>query len=219
MKIAALSLAFALTASSQETPQQPVHASSVVMAGQVIHRVAPQYPREALEANVSGTGVLHVIIGEDGLVRNATVISGPQMLRQSYLDAIRQWVYKPYLLNGKPVPVDTTITMSVQHGGLEPPLSLPVQISSGVLAGMVLTHPVPTYPHYTKDDNISGPTLIHVLIGEDGHVLLADVISGPPPRTPYELEAVKHWTYKPYLLNGKPEVVESNVTFQPSFGR
>lgn len=110
MKIAALTFALAFTASAQE-PSQPVRVSSGVMAGQLLHRVMPQYPEEAKRAHVSGSVVMHVIIGEDGTVKEITPVSGPQMLRKPYMDAMRQWVYRPYLLNGKPVPVDTTITL------------------------------------------------------------------------------------------------------------
>lgn len=217
MKLATLSLAFLLTASAQE-PQQPVRVSSGVMAGQLIHKVSPHYPREAYEAHVSGSVVLHIIIGEDGHVHDITVVSGPQMLRKAYVDAVSQWVYKPYRLNGRAVPVEITITINIQHGSLEPPPLQRVQLSSGVLAGLNLTHPTPAYPRYSKEDHISGATVIHVSIGKGGHVLETRLISGPPARTPYELEAVKQWTYKPYLLNGEPAEVESVVTLQPNFG-
>ena len=86
------------------------------MAGQLVHKVWPQYPEAAKQAHVSGSVVMHVIIGEDGVPRDITVVSGPEMLRQSYVDAVKQWVYKPYLLNGKPVSVDTTVAIILDIG-------------------------------------------------------------------------------------------------------
>jgi protein TonB len=91
------------------------------MAGQNLTKVAPVYPAEARAAHVSGMVVLHAIIGRDGTIENLTVISGPEMLRASALDAVRQWTYKPYLLNGEPTEVDTTITVNYNFGGETPP--------------------------------------------------------------------------------------------------
>ena len=55
--------------------------------------------------------MLSVIIGEDGNVKNIEVLSGPNELQQSSIDAVRQWTYKPYLLNGDPIEVKTTINI------------------------------------------------------------------------------------------------------------
>jgi protein TonB len=98
----------------------PARISGGVMAGQNLTKVAPVYPAEARAAHVSGAVVLHAIIGKDGTVENLTVISGPEMLRASALDAVRQWTYKPYLLNGEPTEVDTTITVNYNFGGETP---------------------------------------------------------------------------------------------------
>ena len=90
--------------------------SGGVMAGQILTKVAPVYPPDAKDAKVSGAVVLHAIIGKDGTVQNLTVISGPEMLRASALDSVRQWTYKPYILNGNPVDVDTVITVNYSLG-------------------------------------------------------------------------------------------------------
>jgi protein TonB len=71
--------------------------------------VQPKYPPMAKDSHVEGTVVLHAIILKDGSVGSLEVISGPALLRQSALDAVRQWLYYPTELNGTPVEVDTTI--------------------------------------------------------------------------------------------------------------
>lgn len=81
------------------------------MAGQLVHRVDPVYP----DTDAEGTVVLHAIIGPDGTVQQLAVISGPEPLRDAALDAVRQWRYQPYLLNGDPVTVDTTIVVNFKH--------------------------------------------------------------------------------------------------------
>jgi len=55
--------------------------------------------------------VLNAVIGKDGHVDNLKVVSGPSKLQQSALDAVRQWLYKPYLVNGEPVEVETKISV------------------------------------------------------------------------------------------------------------
>ena len=89
----------------------PAQSKGVVTAGHIIHRVPPFYPPIAKKARVQGTVVIHAIIGKDGTVNSPTIVSGPEMLRQSALDAVRQWKYQPYLLNGTPVEVETTLSI------------------------------------------------------------------------------------------------------------
>lgn len=83
-----------------------------VMAGNIISKVAPTYPAEAKQAHISGTVILKAVIGKSGSIESLTVMSGPPELTASAVDAVRQWIYKPYLLNGEPVDVETTITVT-----------------------------------------------------------------------------------------------------------
>jgi protein TonB len=61
--------------------------------------------------------VLSAIIGRDGTVEDLQVVSGPEMLQQAALDSVKQWRYRPYLLNGDPVEVRTTINIIFTLGG------------------------------------------------------------------------------------------------------
>ncbi|WP_158615382.1 M56 family metallopeptidase [Acidipila sp. EB88] len=94
---------------SPATTGKPLVVPGKVMAGQVLTRVDPVYPPEAKKAKIQGTIVLQAVIGKDGTMQNLKVVSGPAELQRSAMDAVRQWTYKPYLLNGDPVEVDTTI--------------------------------------------------------------------------------------------------------------
>jgi protein TonB len=97
-------------------PKGPQRVSSGVMSGSKISGSNPTYPPIAKAAHVSGAVVLHAVISKTGSVDNLTVISGPEMLRASALDAVRNWKYKPYLLNGEPTEVDTTVTVNFNFG-------------------------------------------------------------------------------------------------------
>ncbi len=90
----------------------PARVSGGVMAANVLTKVTPVYPPEAKEAKIEGAVVLKAVIGKDGLVNNLQVVSGPKELRRSALDSVRQWKYKPYLLNGEPMEVETTVTVT-----------------------------------------------------------------------------------------------------------
>jgi protein TonB len=81
------------------------------MAGNRLEGPIPKYPEAAKKARIQGKVVLSAVIGKDGTVETLSVISGPKELQQSALDSVRQWKYKPYLLNGDPVEVKTTVNV------------------------------------------------------------------------------------------------------------
>jgi len=78
-------------------------------AAQLHTKVTPQYPPDAKKAHIQGTVILEAIIGKDGHIEHLSVLSGSAALQQSSLDAVRQWTYKPFLVNGQPTEVETTI--------------------------------------------------------------------------------------------------------------
>jgi protein TonB len=86
------------------------------MVGNLLEKTVPQYPTIAKEARIQGTVVLQATISQNGLIQNLRVISGHPMLRQAAIDAVRSWRYKPYLLNGEPVEVETTINVVFNLG-------------------------------------------------------------------------------------------------------
>jgi protein TonB len=97
-------------------PSKPIAVASDVQAAKLIRKVIPVYPRLAIIARISGTVRLRGIIGKDGLIQQLQVIDGSPMLVQAALDAVRQWVYRPTMLNSKPVeviaPIDVIFTLS-----------------------------------------------------------------------------------------------------------
>ena len=91
--------------------------SAAVAQGQLIKKVPPQYPMLAMRARISGMVVLEILIDKQGHVRDPQVVSGPDPLRRPALDAIKQWLYRPYLLNGEPVDVKTIVNVVFSLGG------------------------------------------------------------------------------------------------------
>jgi TonB family protein len=95
---------------ASKAPRQ-LTVPAAVMAGNILTKAVPVYPPAAKKAKIQGTVVLSVLIGDDGNVENIQVVSGPNELQQSSIDAVRQWTYKPYRLNGNPVEVKTTVNI------------------------------------------------------------------------------------------------------------
>jgi periplasmic protein TonB len=78
----------------------------------LVYDVAPKYPPEAGRERIEGTVVLMAVIGKDGTVRDVQVESGLPVLAQAAIEAVKQWRYRPYLLNGEPVEIDSQITIN-----------------------------------------------------------------------------------------------------------
>jgi protein TonB len=94
-----------------------VSVSAGVAVGLLMQKTAPAYPPLAKSAHVSGTVVIQATINKNGSVVNPRVVSGPTMLRQAAVDAVKSWRYRPYLLNGEPVEVETTVNVVFALGG------------------------------------------------------------------------------------------------------
>jgi TonB family protein len=108
----ALHLGVAPRAPQATGPNAPINVKAGIMAGQIVTKVNPVYPPDAKAAKVQGAVVLNAVIAKDGTVQDLSVVSGPEELQRSAMDAVRQWVYKPYLLNGNPTEVETKITIT-----------------------------------------------------------------------------------------------------------
>lgn len=102
-----------LSAVPKFVPVQPqrVRISQGVTKGLLIRRVEPGYPTLARAARVQGEVVLSAVISVNGEIENLQLVSGHPMLVPAALTAVKQWRYKPYLLNGQPTEVETTITV------------------------------------------------------------------------------------------------------------
>lgn len=98
-------------ANKRNAEKRPLKLSEPVVEAQIISRIEPRYPPLPLQMRKSGTVILHAIISRDGRIDALEVVSGSPFFVQAALDAVRQWRYRPTLLNGEPVEVETTITV------------------------------------------------------------------------------------------------------------
>ena len=91
---------------------QRVRVSAGVSQGLLVKKVAPEYPEKARQARIQGTVLMRAEINKQGDIENLTVISGAPDLAESAVKAVKQWKYRPYLLEGEPVIVETQIQVN-----------------------------------------------------------------------------------------------------------
>lgn len=99
-------------AAPQRQRAMRVRVSQGVTQGMVISKVQPSYPPDAKAARIQGSVVIGIVIGKDGNVQSERLISGHPLLAPAAMDAVKQWTYRPYVLNGDPVEVDTQVTIN-----------------------------------------------------------------------------------------------------------
>jgi TonB family protein len=207
--------------------------SETVMRGQRTQKIDPVYPSTALQTGIQGFVLLNVRIDKDGNVADVTLVSGHPLLVQAAMDAVKQWKYQPYLLNGAPMEVETAVHLRFDLSGggnvmepeavmteLAPAISADtsgpalhkrVRISQGVAAALVADQVQAEYPPEAREQHIQGNVLLQVIIGKEGNVENVQLISGHPLLAPAAIDAVKQWKYRPYLLNGEPVEVQTQV--------
>jgi TonB family protein len=219
-KVAVRNISYRPIAAPQPESAKPVRVSAGVMAGQVLSRVNPIYPPDVKAAHVEGAVVLHAIISKTGEVRDLNVVSGPAELRTSAIDAIQQWTYRPYLLNGEPTEVETTITVNYK---LEDPTDspspndesasgiVPRKIGGGVSAPVLIYSAVTEYTEQAKKDKVDGTVLVNFWVDEQGMTKHVHVRRGVGDGLDEKaVEAVNQYRFKPAMKGGKPVLVEMN---------
>ena len=101
----------------KQATQAVTRVSSGVVEGLLLSHAVPTYPPIAKSVGIGGEVVLAAVISTEGRVENLRVVSGHPLLREGALEAVREWRYRPYLLNGKAVEVETTITIRFSLSG------------------------------------------------------------------------------------------------------
>jgi TonB family protein len=108
---------FSPPADAVAPPPQKITTSPAVTQGHVLSKPAPAYPQSAKAKRVEGKVVMQATIDESGHITRLQVVSGPLELQGAAIDSVRQWTYEPYLLNGKPVEIETTISVIFRLAG------------------------------------------------------------------------------------------------------
>jgi TonB family protein len=227
-------LIFALLAASQDVPQAPIQVPPNSSPTLLVRKVAPVYPPLARQARIQGTVVLGIVINKDGEVRNVQLVSGHPMLAPAAIEAVKQWRYRPYISEDKPVDVETVVRVGFRMAdgpetgsprtskqGSGPRVGAPqlVRVSERIMQGL-LEHKVdPEYSADAKEKHVEGTVVLNVDIDDEGNVGRVELISGNPMLAPAAMDAVLEWTYRPFVLNGVAVPVETTVQVQFALAR
>jgi TonB family protein len=223
---------------TQAAPGGPVRISSGTASGMVLSKVDPVYPAIAKAAHVQGSVILHAIISKDGTIKSLSVISGNGMLVDAARDAVSQWKFKPYLLNGQPTEVETSITENFSLAGSAQATIMAGDATDGVRQiGGDVKGPVPIYqsePEYTKEGKkakVQGIVTVGLVVDEHGVPQNVHVLRGmgigpdgkPDPKfkkawrkaadgmNQSAVDAVTEYRFKPATENGRTVAVYLNV--------
>lgn len=199
----------------------------------VTHLESANYPLSAEETQVQGQVIVRAHVSDEGNVTSAEVVSSTNgILNEAALAAMKKWKFKPYIHEGEPASFATTVPFnfafrdrvmvaepSAPSGSRASPLTqntlleLPqrVRVSSGVAAGSLLRKVQPIYPLEARQYSIQGTVLLKGIVGKDGSIIELHPISGPRELQDAAIGAVKQWLYRPFLLEGRPVEVETQI--------
>ena len=215
-------VAIALCFTASLFAQQPATTRGPgVIPGMIISKAEPVYPPNAKVARVQGSVVLHFTVTKTGTVENPTVVSGPQELRQSTLEAVKRWKYRPYQQNDEPVEKETSITVNYTLYdsadvvvGLVPGADETVVVAKkiGVIPPLAIHQPKPEYTELARKDKVEGVVVVSLVVDEQGLPQHLKVTRGLGDGLDENaIKAVKQYRFNPAMENGKPVAVYLNI--------
>jgi TonB family protein len=189
-------------------PQKPQPPPKDIKNPWLIRKVDPKYPEEAVKAKVEGKVVIDATTSVDGDVVKAKVHHGHPLLRQAAVEAIKQWKYEPYIVEGEKKPVQFTVVLRFRLPQKNEDKSL--LISSEQVPKIIKKVP-PKYPEEALKAGVSGKVVIEATTDKEGNVKEAIVTDGFPLLNQAAIDAIKQWKYEPYILKGVKKAVKFTV--------
>jgi TonB family protein len=195
-----------------------VRAVGKVQPPKLIRQVNPVYPEAARKAGVEGIVILEAKADEQGRVTDTRILRSIPALDQAAIDAVKQWVYEPMLINGQPRKVVFTVTVrfALKDG---PKSGIPDNFAAGAVKAegdikppMLIKEVQPVYPEIARVAGVEGVVILGVRTDELGHVVDAKILRSIPLLDQAAIDAVKQWVYEPYVKDGKPVPIVFTVT-------
>jgi len=189
----------------------------------LIKQVDPVYPEEARKAGVEGIVIMEATSDTYGRVSAIKVLRSIPQLDQAAIDAVKQWVYEPMVINGKPQEVKMTVTVRFALDKDKKPAV--GGVAGGVVPGVLrsgekvkppkLVREVsPVYPEEAWKAGIEGIVIMEATTDTYGRVASVKVLRGIPALDQAAMDALKQWVYEPMVINGKPHPVVFTVTMR-----
>jgi TonB family protein len=211
-------------ASAPSTEQSPSAPKSQEYALDFIQNSKAVYPPAAKEKKIQGQVVGMILVSETGSVERVLSFKGDSLLAAAAEEAARKWKFEPVLKDGKPVSVSARATFNfvladdIQDtrdvaAELDQIRRFPqrVRVSKEVSKGLLVYRVQPDYPPEARQAGIQGTVVLRAVISKDGSIAGLSLLSGHPLLARAAIDAVKQWKYKPYVLNGDPVEMDTEI--------
>ena len=196
----------------------PVRAVGEIKPPRLLKQVDPIYPPVARQARVEGVVILEPETDIYGRIQSIRVLRSIPLLDQAAIDAVRQWVYEPLMINGKPrgCIFTTTVRFTLDGGKPAPPAKdgepLTLKISGGVKGPKLIKQVDPIYPEAARKSRVEGTVIMEVTTDIYGRVRDVKILRSIPLLDQAALDAVRQWVYEPPIINGQPISVTFTAT-------
>jgi TonB family protein len=222
----------AQTAASYVIPAEgPVRAIGEIKPPRLIKQVDPVYPEIARQARVEGLVILEAETDIYGRVRNTRILRSIPPLDQAAIDAVKQWIYEPLLIEGKPRGVFFTVTVrfTLDGKGKEATGGVMGGVVGGVMGGVVgegagaplkltsapppklIKQVDPIYPEEARKAGVEGTVIFEATTDIYGRIQGYKVLRSIPLLDQAAIDALKQWVYEPVIINGKPIPVSFTI--------
>ena len=173
----------------------------------LIKRVEPVYPEAASKKGIQGTVILEAKIDESGRVIDGLILRSVPELDQAAMDAIKQWVYEPMVINGKPVKALFTVTVRFQLGekDIEKFAEGAVKVKDAIKPPKLVKRVLPKYPEEASKAGVEGVVILQARTDVEGRVKDVMVLRSVPALDQAAIDAVKQWVYEPLMIDGQPK--------------
>lgn len=186
----------------------------------LLKQVEPVYPEKARQAFVEGIVILEATTDITGRVQDCKILRSIPLLDKAAIDAVRQWVYEPVIINNKPIPVTFTVTVRFALVTTEEAKKMaaegeklgPVKAEGKIDPPKLLKSVEPVYPEEARIKGIQGVVIIEAETDVYGRIKRAKVLRSIPELDKAAMDAVYQWVYEPKIIDGKMRGVIFTVT-------
>jgi TonB family protein len=213
---AVLLVSFGLIRAVAQDSQALLSVPEETMQALLIHKVKPVPPGEP-GMRIAGTVVLNAVINKDGVIESLHMMSEHPSLLPAAIEAVKQWRYRRYEVNGIPKAVTTRIRVEFADASDGETETAPPQEESPVLAtaedmrDRLLYKVAPKYPPLARAARVQGTVILRIIINKLGEVRDTQLLNGHPMLAPAAVDAVKKWRYIPFESDGKAVEIQTEV--------
>jgi TonB family protein len=209
----------------EEHEPEAVRATGEVQPPKLLKQVSPVYPEIARQAGVEGVVILEATTNPQGRVVDVRVLRSIPLLDQAAVDALKQWVYEPMKVKGKPTGIIFTVTVVFKlkdHAKKGEVVSISpedqefakgaVKVEGALKPPRLIKEVKPVYPEAARRDRVQGVVILAARIDTSGRVSAVKVLRSIPELDQAAIDAVKQWVYEPMKIKGKPVEAVFTVT-------